>query len=77
MSNVPRRSTEIFCYVLAALVVATIGLTRVYLGAHYPTDVLAGISAGGAWAFFLDAVFSLWYRKPEAVPRGVPKRSPT
>ena len=66
---VPRWSTEVFCYVLAALIVLTIGLTRVYLGVHYPTDVLAGFAAGGAWAFFLAAVFSLWYRKPGAAPQ--------
>lgn len=62
---VPRWSIEVFCYVLAGLIVATIGLTRIYLGVHYPTDVLAGIGAGSAWAFLLAAVFSRWYyRKP-------------
>jgi undecaprenyl-diphosphatase len=39
---------------LALLGVGTIGLTRVYLGAHYPSDVLAGwivgaVVAAGAW----------------------------
>ena len=33
------------------------------LGVHYPPDVIAGLRAGGAWAFFVAAGFSLFYRK--------------
>lgn len=64
---VPRLSTEVYCYVLASCVVLAVGVTRIYLGAHHATDVMAGISAGGAWAFFLAAVFSFWYGKAPAV----------
>jgi undecaprenyl-diphosphatase len=48
--NDPRLRKYIFavCFGLVALV----GVTRVYLGVHYPTDVLAGWLMGGLWAFF-------------------------
>jgi undecaprenyl-diphosphatase len=34
---------------LAALYIPFIGLTRLYLGVHYPTDVVAGWLVSGAW----------------------------
>lgn len=65
---VPRVRSEVICYTLAAVIVLIVGTTRVYLGVHYATDVLAGLSAGAAWAFLVAAAFSLWYQKPERKP---------
>jgi undecaprenyl-diphosphatase len=50
MRVVPRRATKIYCMAMAILLAALVGLSRVYLGVHYPTDVLAGWMVGFSWA---------------------------
>jgi undecaprenyl-diphosphatase len=41
---------RIFYVSLAVALALLIGLTRIYLGVHFPTDVLAGWAMGAAWA---------------------------
>jgi undecaprenyl-diphosphatase len=44
------RATKIYLLSLAVLVTLMVGVSRVYLGVHWPSDVLAGWCAGFAWA---------------------------
>ena len=52
----PRRPLKALYLGLAALVVAAVGVSRVYLGVHWPSDVLAGWSLGTAWALLCYTV---------------------
>lgn len=45
-----RRRLKIYFLSLAAFVTVAVGVSRVYVGVHWPTDVLAGWTAGAAWA---------------------------
>jgi len=45
-----RPATKRLVYGLAVAVTVAVGISRVYLGVHWPSDVLAGWSLGAAWA---------------------------
>jgi undecaprenyl-diphosphatase len=50
MQTVHGRAAKRYCLLWALVLTILVGLTRIYLGVHYPTDVLAGWMAGIAWA---------------------------
>jgi undecaprenyl-diphosphatase len=50
------RRAKTYFVVLAAAITCLIGLTRMYVGVHYPTDVLAGWAIGLLWALVCGAV---------------------
>ena len=47
--------------IIASIYVAIIGFTRLYLGVHYPTDILAGWLVAGTWVMTVGFIMGIIY----------------
>ncbi len=55
--------------ILLLLIILSIGISRIYLGVHFPSDIAGGYIAGAIWVFFCILIFNLvevFRRDPQA-----------
>jgi undecaprenyl-diphosphatase len=57
-----RRRVRVYALASAVILSLMVGCSRVYLGVHWPTDVLAGWCIGSAWALVWWGVAIAWER---------------
>jgi undecaprenyl-diphosphatase len=71
LARVVKERTIKFYFIAVALVLTfLVGASRVYMGVHYPTDVLAGWSAGLAWALLWWLIARYLQRTGSIEPEG-------
>jgi undecaprenyl-diphosphatase len=61
-----RKRLKAYFLLVAATLTFLVGLSRVYLGVHWPTDVLAGWTAGASWAI-LCWLAARWLQSRRAI----------
>jgi undecaprenyl-diphosphatase len=57
-----RRRVRVYALATAVVLSVIVGCSRVYLGVHWPTDVLAGWCVGAGWALVWWGVALAWER---------------
>jgi undecaprenyl-diphosphatase len=57
-------TTKVFIFMVCVLLTVLVGLSRIYLGVHWPTDVIAGWALGAIW------VLLAWYVLIRIQPSG-------
>jgi undecaprenyl-diphosphatase len=66
---------RIYLIVCAILLTFLIGVSRVYLGVHWPTDVLAGWAVGSCWALLSWLIARRLQKAGPVEPPGVKNRT--
>ncbi|MFW5655720.1 MAG: phosphatase PAP2 family protein [Roseicyclus sp.] len=59
----PQRRQKVYVLTVAVILTLAVGVSRVYLGVHWPTDVAAGWLAGAGWAALCVLVAHLLSRR--------------
>jgi undecaprenyl-diphosphatase len=63
-----RRHVKVYFLAVAVILTVLVGLSRIYLGVHWPTDVLAGWCVGAAWAMAVWLVALYLQRRGKVEP---------
>jgi undecaprenyl-diphosphatase len=65
-----QRRVKIYILSVAAILTFSVGVSRIYMGVHWPTDVLAGWAAGATWAI-MCWLLALWLQQQDVIePEG-------
>lgn len=63
--HVKRTGNRILLVLFAAFMILMIGMSRIYLGVHYPSDIVGGYAASGFWMIITIVIYTYFVNKCE------------
>ena len=69
-----RRRLKAYILLQALFITIAVGTSRVYLGVHWPTDVLAGWTIGATWAAICWMIFR-WFQRETQIDQPAPEKN--
>ncbi len=64
--RIQSKAVRAACWTAASVLVLCVGLSRIYLGVHYPSDVLAGYAVAVIWVSAVRFAYERWLRQPKS-----------
>ncbi|KYD08525.1 phosphatase PAP2 family protein [Heyndrickxia sporothermodurans] len=62
--------SKIFGLLVGLIIIFVVGLSRIYLGVHYPSDVVGGYIAGAFWLLICISIFEIvekWHKRRKRI----------
>ena len=63
--NVKTTTSRVLLFLFAAFMIIMIGTSRIYLGVHYPSDIVGGFAASALWVTIAISVYAYFQNKNE------------
>lgn len=61
--HIHTRSARLLLIVLSCFMIVLICTSRIYLGVHYPSDIIAALAVGGLWLGFMIWAYQLYMER--------------
>ncbi|WP_158231861.1 MULTISPECIES: phosphatase PAP2 family protein [unclassified Sporosarcina] len=61
--NVKNTGSQVVIIILAAMMIVMIAVSRIYLGVHFPSDIVGGVLASSVWLFASIAFYQRFQRQ--------------
>ena len=66
LKNIKNKYIKIISIIILSIIIISLPISRIYVGVHYPTDVIAGLCLGGIILIFsINSINSVWGNKNE------------